>query len=64
MKLPIEDKCVLAVITNQGDLGLSVWREVVTHNGKEWISYSGSDTFNDGEQVNKWVYCDDVLPIT
>ncbi len=62
--LPTEDKCVLAVITHQGCLGLSVWREVVAHNGKEWISYAGSDTFSDGEQVSKWVYCDEVLPIT
>lgn len=63
MKLPVEGKCVLAVITHQGYLGLSVWREVVAHNGDKWIAYSGSGTFSDGEQVDKWVYCDDVLPI-
>lgn len=51
---------VLALITNQGELGLSEWYEVVYYFNK-WYSYSGSKTFEDGEQVIRWKYCKDCL---
>jgi hypothetical protein len=51
---------VLALITHQGELGLSEWYEVVYHFDK-WYSYSGSKTFDDGEQVIRWKYCKDCL---
>jgi hypothetical protein len=51
---------VLALITHQGELGLSEWYEVVYHVDK-WYSYSGSKTFDDGEQVIRWKYCKDCL---
>ena len=44
---------VLALITHQGDLGRNEWYEVVYYYDK-WCSYSGSKTFDDGEQVVKW----------
>jgi hypothetical protein len=51
---------VLALITHQGELGLSEWYEVVYHFDK-WYSYNGSKTFDDGEQVIRWKYCKDCL---
>ncbi|MEO6305956.1 MAG: hypothetical protein ABIP51_22610 [Bacteroidia bacterium] len=51
---------VLALITHQGDLGLSEWYEVVYYLDK-WCSYSGSKTFEDGEQVVKWKPVTDCL---
>jgi hypothetical protein len=51
---------VLALITHQGELGLIEWYEVVYYFDK-WYSYSGSKTFDDGEQVIRWKYCKDCL---
>lgn len=52
---------VLAFISVIGDSGKSEWYEVVYHNGEEWESYAGSNTFNDGERVLKWKYCNELL---
>lgn len=52
---------VLAKITLIGELGNSEWYEVVFHDGIEWCSYAGSDTFDDGEKVLNWKYCTDIL---
>ena len=51
---------ILALITHQGDLGLSKWYEVVYYDDG-WYSYAGSKTFQDGEQVVDWKYCKDCL---
>jgi hypothetical protein len=61
---PTELRPVLALIRAQGDLGLQEWREVVYYDdeAEEWRSYAGSDTFEDGEQVVRWVYAEAVLP--
>ena len=55
---PIQLEPVLAEINHITDLGLSKWFEVVYFDEK-WNSYSGSKTFEDGEQVIKWKYCKD-----
>ena len=57
MGTPIEFKPVLARIQHTNDLGLSKYYEVVYYAG-EWYSYSGSKTFNDGETVVDWTYCE------
>ena len=57
---PTELEPVLALITHQGDLGESKWYEVV-YFFQKWVSYEGSKTFQDGEQVVKWKYCKDCL---
>ena len=51
---------VLAKISHVSDLGVSIWYEVIYYFDK-WCSYSGSKTFEDGEQVIKWKYCKDCL---
>ena len=56
----IELEPVLALITHQGDLGKNEWYEVV-YFFKEWRSYSGSKTFENGEQVVKWKCVKDCL---
>lgn len=55
--LPNKLESVLAKITNQNDLGLSQWYEVVYYSDGKWCSYSGSKTFEDGERVVEWKYC-------
>lgn len=61
--LPKDMRDVLARVESQRDLGKTSWYEVVYHNGEEWRSYYGSDTFSTlGDNVIDWVYCDDVLP--
>lgn len=57
---PNELEPVLALITHQGDLGKNEWYEVV-YFFQKWCSYSGSKTFEDGEQVVKWKYVKDCL---
>ncbi len=57
---PNELEPVLALINHQGDLGKSEWYEVV-YFFQKWCSYSGSKTFQDGEQVVDWKYCKDCL---
>jgi hypothetical protein len=57
---PNELEPVIALITHQGDLGKNEWYEVV-YFLKKWCSYSGSKTFEDGEQVVKWRYTKDCL---
>lgn len=57
---PIELKSVLAKISHVNDLGKSEWYEVIYYS-EGWQSYSGSDTFEDGEKVLSWEYCDKLL---
>lgn len=53
---------VLAQIEQQNDLGKASWYEVVYHNGTDWKSYFGSNTFSTyGDVVIQWRYCDEVL---
>lgn len=61
MELPKESEPVLAEISAQGDLGRSSWFEVVYYDEESgrWRSFSGSSTFEDGEQVLRWVYAKD-----
>lgn len=49
---------IFAEISHVGDLGTSMWFEVI-YFFEEWCSYSGSNTFNDGETVIRWKYCKD-----
>ncbi len=53
MSKPYEGQPVLAKIEHQSSLGLSKWFEVIYHNGEKFTSYSGSKTFEDGEQVKQ-----------
>ncbi len=57
---PIQLEPVLAEIEHINDLGKSTWYEVVYYDDK-WYSYSGSKTFEDGEQVVKWKYAKDSI---
>jgi len=57
---PIELKPVFAKIVHTYDLGKSEWYEVV-YFSEGWQSYSGSDTFEDGEKVVEWKYCTDIF---
>lgn len=57
---PNELEPVLALINHVGELGFSKWYEIVYYYEK-WCSYSGSKTFEDGEQVIKWKYVKDCL---
>lgn len=57
---PINLEPVIAQIEHMNDLGKSKWYEVVYFD-KNWQSYSGSKTFEDGEKVIKWKYCKDCL---
>lgn len=57
-KIPKELEPVLAKIAYVNELGTSTWFEVV-YFCEEWCSYSDSDTFEDGEQVVEWIYCND-----
>ena len=59
---PLELESVLALIAHNNDLGLSKWYEVVYYD-KKWCSFSGSKTFEDGEQVISWKYCKDLLDL-
>ena len=51
---------VLAKIKHTNDLGVSVWYEVVYYD-ENWCSYSGSETFEHGEKVIDWKYCNELL---
>ena len=59
-KTPKEFHPVLAKIEQINCLGKSEWYEVVYFNG-EWNAFSGSKTFQDGEKVINWKYCEDVF---
>lgn len=59
-KTPKELHPVLAKIEHINDLGKSKWYEVVYFDG-EWNTFSGSQTFQDGEQVVEWKYCEDLF---
>ena len=61
MKAPRPFDPVLAKIDYQGDLGQEQWNEVVFYDGESWRSYADSETFQDGENVSKWVYCNDAF---
>lgn len=52
---------ILAKIEHINDLGKSKWYEVVYYYDNGWHSYAGSKTFQDGEQVVDWKYCEDCL---
>lgn len=62
MKTPVDLLPVLAKIEVQGSLGLSSWYEVVYYNDTvgEWESFSGSNTFLNGEKVVGWTYVKDI----
>jgi hypothetical protein len=47
---------VLATIEHTNSLGKSKWYEVVYYDSN-WISYGESKTFEDGEKVLEWKYC-------
>lgn len=55
--LPDELQPVLAKIEHTNSLGTSKYWEVVYYDNKNWHSYQGSKTFEDGEKVVKWKYC-------
>ena len=55
--LPDELQPVLAKIEHTNSLGTSNYWEVVYYDNKNWHSYQGSKTFEDGEKVVKWNYC-------
>lgn len=55
-ELPKELVPVLAEIFHSNELGQGAHFEVVYHDGEEWRSYAGSDTFENGEQVLQWRY--------
>ena len=57
---PTQLEPVLAQIEHINDLGKSKWYEVVYFD-KNWRSYEGSKTFEDGEKVVKWKYAKDCL---
>ena len=59
-KTPKEFHPVLAKIEHINDLGKSIWHEVVYYNNG-WNSHTGSRTFQDGEQVVEWKYCEDIF---
>jgi len=56
-QLPDELQPVLAKIKYTNSLGTSNYWEVVYYNNKNWHSFQGSKTFEDGEKVVKWEYC-------
>ena len=56
-EIPKELEPILAKISHINDLGLSQWYEVVYYADDKWCSYSGSNTFEDGERVIDWKYC-------
>jgi hypothetical protein len=58
-EIPNELEPVLAKISHQNDLGNPNWYEVVYYVDGKWCSYSGSKTFEDGERVVEWVYCNE-----
>jgi hypothetical protein len=60
-ELPTELESVLAKIIHLNELGLSQWYEVVYYVDGKWCSYSGSNTFQDGERVIDWKYCKDLI---
>lgn len=57
IEYPPELEPVLAKISHHTDLGHSFWFEVVYWAENKWCSYSGSKTFDDGEQVLEWISC-------
>ena len=61
-RTPPEGVPVLALITAVTDLCTHQWREVVHHDGDRWRPYAGSDTFADGEQVERWIAAEAALP--
>jgi len=60
--IPTPHEPVLAKIRNAGELSTSEWYEVVFHDGEQWQSFAGSDTFDDGEVVLMWVYAANCFP--
>ena len=54
---------VLAEIEYVNDLGKGTYFEVIYHDGKQWCSFFGSKTFEDGEQVIKWIYADKMFEL-
>ena len=62
MSTPKDFNPVLAKIASTNDLGRSEYWEVVYYDGDKglWCSYTGSDTFEDGEVVLGWQYCNEI----
>ena len=58
--LPDKLKPVLARIEQINSLGKSGWWEVVYYDGN-WQSYRGSNTFENGEKVVDWEYCEAIV---
>lgn len=58
---PLELKPVIAKIKTSNELGSFTFYEVVYHNETDWCSFFGSNTFDKGEQVVNWKYCEDCL---
>lgn len=56
MKNPNKLEPVLALINHIGELGLLELYEVVYYY-EGWNCYDGSKTFQDGEKVINWKYC-------
>lgn len=59
-EVPNKSESILAKISHQNDLGLSQWYEVVYYDNK-WCSFNGSKTFEDGEIVTEWKYCNEIF---
>jgi len=63
--MPEDFEPCLALIQHVNDLGISHWYEVVywDESIKEWISFEGSKTFEDGERVLCWKLCREIIPM-
>jgi len=60
METPREYEPILAIVSHVTDTGIINWFEVVYY-CSGWKSYAGSKTFDDGETVRKWEYCNDIM---
>lgn len=54
---------VLAEISYLNDLAQGTYFEVIYHDGKKWCAFFGSKTFENGEQVLRWIYADKMLEL-
>lgn len=61
--LPKEFEPILAEISHLNDLLRGNFFEVIYHDGKEWCAYFSSDTFQNGEQVIRWLYAKECFTI-
>lgn len=58
--LPSPLSPVLARVQHLNSLSTSSWWEVVYFDDetRSWCAFAGSKTFEDGEVVKGWIYCD------